>query len=151
MSNKRIDEVVELLLSIPPIMHRKMVRDVFKTALNQVEGEIAPHHLMLLRLLYESGPLNMTEIGEEIAVSKPQMTHSTDKLISLGMIERQHDVKDRRKINIKLTNKGEKTIIKLHQSMKSQMKEKLSSLDEEDLDRLAASLKTMADIFTKVQ
>ncbi|MGB3128620.1 MAG: MarR family transcriptional regulator [Dehalococcoidia bacterium] len=151
MSNKRIDEVVELLLSIPPIMHRKMVRDVFRTALAQVEKEIAPHHLMILRVLYEFGPLHMTEVGEEISISRPQMTHSTDKLISLGMVERQHDVKDRRKINIKLTNKGEKTIKKLQQFMKSQMKEKLSSLDEEDLDRLAASLKTMADTFTKIR
>jgi len=151
MPNKRIDEVVELLLNIPPIMHRKMVRDVFRTALAQVEKEIAPHHLMILRVLYEFGPLHMTEVGEEISISRPQMTHSTDKLISLGMVERQHDVKDRRKINIKLTAKGRETIKKIQQVIQSRIKEKLSSLDEDDLDRLAASLRNMADTFAKMQ
>jgi len=150
MSDDRIDKVVDLLLSVPPIIHRRIVRDIFKTALNQVEGEIAPHHLMILKVLHESGPLHMTEIGEEIAISRPQMTHSTDKLIDLGMIERQPDAKDRRKIKVSLTAKGEETIKKLHQFMKSRMQESLSSLSDNDLDRLSASLRTMVDIFMKI-
>ena len=151
MANEHLDEVVGLLISIPPTMLRKLHRDVFKTVFEQAGADMAPHHMIIMKVLQESGPLHVTEIAEELAIAKPQMTHSTDKLISLGMIERQPDKQDRRKINIKLTTKGRETIEKLQQIMRDRMKEKLSFLTDDDLERLAASLRNMADIFAKVQ
>ena len=101
-------------------------------------------------VLQEVGPLHMTEIGEDIAISKPQMTQSIDRLISLGMVKRQPDAKDRRKINIKLTATGKETLERLRQMMKSRMKAKMSFLTDDELDRLAGSLRNMADIFAKM-
>ena len=151
MSNNRLEEAAALLLRISPIMHRKIHREVFKAIYEQAGEDIAPHHLMIMRMLYEIGPFHMTGIGDEIAISKSQMTHSTDKLISLGLIERHPDDQDRRKINIQLTAKGRETLEKLQQTTKDRLKAKLECLTDDDLDRLATSLRNMAEIITKVK
>jgi DNA-binding MarR family transcriptional regulator len=151
MSRKHLSEVFELLVRVLPVMHKKMHRDIFKTAIEQAGEDIAPHHLMILKMLRENGPLSMNEIGEDIAISQPQMSHSTDKLIKLGMIERQGDTQDRRKINIRLTNKGKNYLIKIGPVMRNRMESKISMLTDRDMERLAKSLREISDIFTKLQ
>ena len=59
-----------------------------------------------MRLLKENGTLHITEIGERLQLARAQMTHLIDKLVELGMVERQADSADRRVTNIVLTDKG---------------------------------------------
>jgi DNA-binding MarR family transcriptional regulator len=132
-------------------MHRKIHREVFRAIYEQPTDDLAPHHLMIMRMLHEMGPCHLTGIGDEIAISRSQMTHSTDKLISLGLIERHPDGRDRRKIIVQLTAKGEETLGKLQQITRDRLQAKLACLTDADLDRLAASLRNMAEIITKLQ
>jgi DNA-binding MarR family transcriptional regulator len=151
MAYTSTDEVIELLVTVPQMVHRRILRNVFRTVVNKVEGGLAEHHLRILRILKEAGPLHVTEIGRKIAISKPQMTHSANKLIDLGMIEREVDEKDRRKINIRLTSKGNETIRKIKQEIRRILKAKLSTLSVSDLGKLKESLINMADIFAKIK
>ena len=48
----------------------------------------------------------MTEIGEKLFISKPNVTTLIDKLIEKGLTERLSDKQDRRIIKIKVTKKG---------------------------------------------
>lgn len=151
MSDNDFDEVFELLVRVLPVMHKKIHRDVFKATIEQVGGDMAPHHLMILKMLEESRTLGMSEIGEDIAISQPQMTHSIDKLIKLGMIKRQPDTKDRRKVNIRLTTKGEEYLKKLGPIMKNRLESKLSVLTAKEVGRMAKSLREIADIFARLR
>ena len=92
----------------------------------------------------------MSEIGEEIVISQSQMTHSTNKLIKLGMVKRHPIARDRRKIHVKLTTKGKEYLEKLDPIMRSRMESKLSVLTDKDMERLTTSLRDVADIFTKL-
>ena len=78
MENQRLDRVIESMIQIPPIMHRKLHRELFKVVLQQFGMDIAPHHLMIMKELKESGTLHSSEIGGAISIAKPQMTHSID-------------------------------------------------------------------------
>jgi DNA-binding MarR family transcriptional regulator len=152
MVNKRIDEVADLLTRIPPIIHRKLLKDVFRETLDQIGENMSPHHLMIMKVLAEQPELcHSTKIGEMTSISKPQMTHLIDKLISLGLVERHYDLEDRRKIKINLTDKGRMTLKKIDGLLKNRIKTRMSSLQESELDKLADSLRTIADIFMRVQ
>ena len=152
MVNNRIDEVADLLTSILPIIHKKLLKDVFRETLAQIGENMSPHHLMIMKVLAEQPKLcHSTQIGEMTSISKPQMTHLIDKLISLGLAERHYDLEDRRKITISLTDKGKMMIEKLDGLLKNRIKTRLSSLQEGELDKLADSLRTMADILVRVQ
>jgi DNA-binding MarR family transcriptional regulator len=151
MENQRLDRVIESMIQIPPIMHRKLHRELFKVVLQQFGMDIAPHHLMIMKELKESGTLHSSEIGGAISIAKPQMTHSIDKLIGLGMVERETDTGDRRKISIRLTQKGQDTVERLDKIMKELVSDKLSVLSDDELDKLAESFNYIAETFLKLQ
>ena len=150
MKNDRIDKLIEIIASIPPIMHRKLHRDVFKFALEQVNADFAPHHVMIMKALQESGVANSSEISEMIAIAKPQMTHSVDKLIELGLVEREHDNVDRRKINIKLTQKGHDTLDRMGAIVQQRMKARLSNLSDDELEKLTEAFQYISDKFLEL-
>ena len=151
MDSERLDKVIELLGRIPPIIHRKIRRDLFKVVFQRVGEDIAPHHLLIMKVLEEEGVLHISEIGDMAVISKSQMTHSIDKLIRLGMIERQPDAKDRRRANIRLTEKGRTTVEEVDRVSKSLMRAKLSSLGDEELKKLSDSLNYIAEVFSKME
>jgi DNA-binding MarR family transcriptional regulator len=151
VENERLKKVIEAMVRIPPIIHRKLDRELFRIALRQCGTEIGPHHLMIMKELQESGTLCTSEIGDVISVARPQMTQSIDKLIGIGMVKREHDTKDRRKINIKLTYKGRNTIERLDNIVKDLLTAKLAVLSDNELDKLAESFDCIAETFLKLQ
>ena len=151
MENKRLDRVIESMIRIPPIIHRKLHRELFKVVLQQFGTDIAPHHLMIMKELQESGTLHSSEIGDAISIAKPQMTQSIDKLIGMGMVEREPDTKDRRKISIRLTQQGRDTVDRLDKIMKDFVRERLNVLSDDELDKLAESFQYIAKTFSKLQ
>ena len=150
MKTDHIDEIHELLIHISSVLRRKTHREFFRAALKQVGEDITRQHLIVLRALFESGPVHVSEIGEELAISKSQMTHLTDKLMDLGMIERQPDRNDRRKINIVLTSKGEETLIKVQKLISENISAKFADVPDEDMETLITSFKNIHRVLEKI-
>lgn len=150
MRSNMLDKVVEDLFSVPPLIIRGIRRKLLKTAFANINGDISPLHFEIMKLLDEAGTLHVAEIGERLHIARPQMTHLIDKLVDLGIAERQTDTTDRRMINIVLTHKG-KTTIRVHDSsIKNAIRETLSSLRDEELEDLSASLRKLQGIFSKL-
>lgn len=84
-----------------------------------------------------------------MAISKAQMTHSIYRLSGLGMVERRHDMKDRRKINVRLTVKGRNTIENADAVLRKRIREKLSNIEDEELERLVHALNYLVVMFEK--
>ncbi|HEY32023.1 MAG TPA: MarR family transcriptional regulator [Dehalococcoidia bacterium] len=151
MKTEILDIIAEDLFTIPPLIGRSIRRKLLRTALAHIREDISPPHFEIMRTLDETGTLHVTEIGERLQIPKPQMTHLIDKLVSLEMVERQTDVRDRRIINIALTSKS-KTLLKKHKRiMESAIKETLSSLTDKELEELSTSLRKLRDILQKLQ
>ena len=71
--------------------------------------------------------------------------------VELDIAERQTGKEDRRMINVSLTDKG-KTIIKEHEDqIRKATMEALSSLTVGELKELSASLRTLREIFSKLE
>lgn len=151
MENERLNRAFEAMRRIPPILHRKLDRQLFKVVLQQFGTDIALHHLMIMNELKESGTLCSSEIGDAISIAKPQMTNSIDKLIGMGMVEREPDTRDRRKINIKLTQKGRDTVEQLENHTRDILSEKLSALSDDELEGLAGSFNYIAETLSKLK
>ena len=151
MDDKTLDNTLEVLMHDHPIIMRIIHRSVFKTVLEALGENISPHHLPIMRMLYEAGTLHVTGIGGELLIPKPQMTYLIDELINLEMVERHSNQVDRRKVNISLTNKGKATVEKCDGIMRNIIKTKLSSLKDEDLEELSISLRKAKDILSKLQ
>jgi DNA-binding MarR family transcriptional regulator len=147
MQNKLVDSVIENWFIVGNITRKKMLEDVFKDAYR----DVSYHHLVIMRVLCESGPLSISAIGKILETSKPQMTRWIDRMVDLGLVERRPDAVDRRVINVALTERGKRIFTKLGSAVKRSFREKLSCLSDEDLKELSASMMRLADILSKLE
>lgn len=144
------DRTIEAILHIQPIMHRKMHREVFFAALRQLGLGIGFHHIIIIATLKNFGRATSSEIGETTYISKAQMTHSTGKLILMGLIKGHPDPKDKRKTNFILTVEGHRVLDHMHEITVSLIKERLSTLPPDEVETLGRSLEKAAGIFMKL-
>jgi len=149
MDKDALEGVLQELPQIFPLMEGKILRAGLKAV--EREKGIAPHHLMILKLVRDAGPLAVSEIGGWHHIPRPQMTYLIERLVELGLVERRPDDKDRRVINVALTQKGRVTLEECMDLIKESARKRLSSLSDEDLRQLAAALKWVREIISRVE
>ena len=139
------------LLSIPSLVFRIVRRKFIMTTLADIEEDIRFPHFEIMTVLKYEGTLHVAEIGEKLQIAKAQMTHLIDKLVELDMVERNIDTTDRRTINVTLTDRG-KTFLELHENnITNAVREYISCLEDEELEALSQSLRTLRDTLLKLQ
>ncbi len=137
------------LLSIPQLIYRSTRRRITRTTLSEVDMNITPHHLEVVRLLEEEGTLHASEIGERLQIARAQMTKLIDRLASLNIVERKMDLSDRRTYNITLTAESKAILRRHHRKVVNAVQEIMSSLSDEELDHLSLSLRRLRDVLLK--
>lgn len=151
MRDDILEKTTNDLLSVPPLIFRGVRRKLLKVTLNDINKEISPLHYEILVLLHQVGTLHIAEIGERLLIARAQMTHLIDKLVALGLVERQIDSTDRRMIKIVLTAKS-RAIVEEHDSnLRRAVRETLSCLADEEFEDLSNSLERIREILSRLQ
>lgn len=57
----------------------------------------------LLAVLFASGPLSMTELGREVALSSGTLSAAVDRMEASGLVRRVADARDRRAVRVEAT------------------------------------------------
>ena len=102
-------------------------------------------------MLEDHESLSVSAIGDKQFISRPQMTHIVDKLVSLSMVERAIDEDDRRVINVVLTDTGRKIMRQCDAIIKHSIRESLAALDDKDIEEMSAALSKLAEIGFKLK
>ena len=135
-----IDSAIENLISIHPLLSKSFTRSIrSKTNLN-------PGSLYVLGVLTRHGMLSMSEIGCKLSMPKPHVTGLVDKLIAENLVERLYDPKDRRIVNVHITEKGEADFYAIKLEISQELRQKLQKLDAETLQTLSIASKQVKDI-----
>jgi DNA-binding MarR family transcriptional regulator len=151
MRSEILDRVTEELLIIQPLIFRSIRKRFVKTALSDINLDVAPLHMEIMFLLERDGKLSVSEIGEKLQIARPQLTHYLDKLVQLKMVERQDGTDDRRIIFILLTDRGKNILKKQTLHLKKAFIETLDSLTDNELVDISNSLSKLRDLFSKQQ
>ncbi|MBP1707484.1 MAG: transcriptional regulator [Chloroflexi bacterium] len=138
MKTRVLDAIVENLFYILPLIHKKLLK--IDPAKMSREISLSRLHIGILGAVYEEGTLPISEIAEKLLIRRPQMTLLIGQLVRAGMIERTTNPDDRRIANIKLTPRGESTLKNMEELLKDHMREKLSNLNERELEELSRLL-----------
>ncbi len=104
---------------------------------------------ILVTLSMNEDKMSITEIGKRLAISKPNMTTLIDKLSGDGLVKREYNKIDRRKIKILLTKKGRQLIERTRDIYTESISKRLSNLQNNDLDELASALEKVKIILLK--
>ncbi|WNH10318.1 MarR family winged helix-turn-helix transcriptional regulator [Thalassobellus suaedae] len=114
----------------------------------QINIDVEPSWHLVFKLLREENMLTMVEIAEQLGYTHPSMVVMLKKMTSKGYIMSERDALDKRKQNIKLTQKSIDLLPELEHIWNScedaiykMLKEDLSILKY--LDDIEASLKSI--------
>ena len=145
MENRIIDSILDSMAQVLPLFHRKLLR----MDLGGISGDLSRLHFGIMEILSERD-MTVTELARMTSMSKSQMTAAIDKLVKLDVLERHPDEKDRRVINIVLTEHGRILLREVRRKIKQSIRKALSSLTPEELAEMSAALKTLKEIGTKL-
>ena len=146
MDEERLNKMVDDLYLFFPLFRKKL----FKHKRNFKQKKIPHSYYHILKVLNKRGELPMSEIGRLVYISKSNMTSLIDKLVEDGLAERLPDENDRRVINIALTDKGKDLLKNWRKHANNEIKNNLSTLTDEDLEKFYESIETMKSILFKI-
>lgn len=144
MIKSNIDIISENLLSIHPLLYKSIAKPMRRNT------NVTPGGMFVMGILKRVGMLSMSDIGKHLSMPKPHVTVIVDKLIDEGYVERQNDPTDRRIINILLTEKGKEDFEAMKQAISENLKEKLSTLNEEEQLRLSVASQSVKEILLTI-
>ena len=145
MNDANIDRILENMIHIMPVFHKKLLR----MDLGGVTNNLTRLHLAIMGMLSEAS-MTMSELAKILMMTKPQMTHLVDQLVRLGIVERRPDATDRRVINLALTDNGRVLLEDMQRKVKENIRNRLASLTAEELTQMSAALETLRSVGGKL-
>jgi DNA-binding MarR family transcriptional regulator len=144
MDAEKFSCITEDIIAIKPLFYKAFGKPA------PVSVSIAPGAYYAMLQLDKDGVLTMSDLGKKLYISRPNVTVLIDKLISYGFAERLTDKEDRRFVRIRLTSKGTRFIKKNIKLFKEQIRSRLTSLSEEELNIFSTSLQQVKAILSKI-
>jgi DNA-binding MarR family transcriptional regulator len=95
--------------------------------------------------------VTMTQISHMSGLEKGSFTAVADKLIAMGLVKRERDPSDRRKIILRLTREGDEVTQKLIQNAESHLERKLSRLDDSERRELMDAFAVLSHYAEKLK
>ena len=145
MDDTTINRILGNMFQVMLVIHKK----ILKKDLNVITDNLTRLHMAVMGELSQTS-LTMSELAKTLMMTKPQLTHVVDPLVSSGIVERRPDEKDRRVINLALTAKGRVLLDEGKQKIKENIKIKLATLTPEELSEMSAALETLRRIGSKL-
>ena len=146
MRDTEIDSVIENLVAIMPIFHKRILR----MDLGGTTGDLTRLHLGIMAQL-RTRSMTASELARLSVVPRPQMTHLINQLIKSSIVERHPDSKDRRVANISLTEHGRTLLEETRQKVQETMRKELAALTQRELTEMTAALETLRRIGARLQ
>lgn len=146
MREEELNEIAEKLSDLLPLYRRKLMRPCeIKT-----KNITSPLQLFVLLIMSEKEMSNLTDLSDEMNMSKQQMTPIINKLQANGFVQREQDQFDRRSVNLRLTSVGVDFLKASYKDMNRSMKLRIGGLDKNDLYSLRDALENLFRIIHKI-
>jgi DNA-binding MarR family transcriptional regulator len=140
MTEINIDIVVENLIHLQPLLYKNLLKPT------RTKIPLPPGAIFVMWAIKRNGILSMSDIGRNLSMPKPHVTGLVDKLIAEELVERVNDPNDRRIVNVQMTEKGIQSLLEIKQDMSEDLRQKLSTLDEEKIQILSIATRQVKDI-----
>lgn len=97
-------------------------------------GKISFPQFFLMAYLSSEDYLTMSDIAKKMGHSTAAATGLVDRLEKLSYVERVHAAEDRRKIMVRITNKGTDLVAQMRKEIASSLADTMAEMDEEEAD-----------------
>jgi DNA-binding MarR family transcriptional regulator len=131
--------------------------DQFRTIMRQLRStsnedwtslSLTRAQLRILAQLRQDGPAAVSQLAAQLGVTLPSITATVDRLVQAGLVTREDDPNDRRRVINKLTSPGTALIERLQEGKRARLIAALEHLSVEDLGVLAQGLTALEKAMT---
>jgi len=112
--------------------------------------EVPPSQIRVLFFLKGHGENTMSTLAHHLHISRPNLTPLIDKLLEDGYVDRNANSKDRRILLISLSEKGWKFMDEINKMVIENFKERIKSLNDEEIFVLNESAKHFLEVMKKI-
>lgn len=113
------------------------------------KGNITLPQLLILNYLNKKEEGKMTDLAKFMGVTTAAMTGITDRLVRGNYVVRNHDTKDRRVINIKLTSKGVNLVKRINQQRREMVIKIFGKISQPERENYLNILMRIRDILIR--
>jgi DNA-binding MarR family transcriptional regulator len=114
-------------------------------AMREHDIELSPHQRRLLSMI-ESRPRTLSEIADIQGVTRATATTLVTTLEARGWVARNHDVQDRRRVLVTVTDSGSAALSKAQEVVNEAMLRALDPLDDAQVARLLSGLEVVGEL-----
>jgi DNA-binding MarR family transcriptional regulator len=107
-------------------------------------GSISFPQFFLLAYLASEDYLTMSDIAKKMGHSTAAATGLVDRIEKLNYVERVHAAEDRRKIMVRITQKGTELVARMRREIASNLADVMSEMDEEESDTVDHANRALA-------
>jgi len=86
----------------------------------------------------------MSDIAKKMGHSTAAATGLVDRLEKLSYVERVHAAEDRRKIMVRITQKGTELVARMRREIATNLSDVMSEMDEEEADTVSHANRAIA-------
>lgn len=104
-----------------------------------------------LDALWRLGSLTMGELAAELALEISTMTRIVDRLVDVGLADRQEDLADRRVRRVGITPKGEKLAARIHDELVAEYEQVLREVPAEHRESVIQAIRRLLSAFQERQ
>ncbi|MDM5154012.1 MarR family transcriptional regulator [Bacillus sp. DX1.1] len=138
MSQNR-EQLMEDLSTHVFAMFRSVRNDIGKI----FGGYIPWNEFLVLRILSRNEKEMVSRVANQLHVSNSHITAVTEKLIKKGFVTRSRSTSDRRVVYLEITEQGKELVAKMEVAKKQYLKEKFSTLSEEEMQIMVSIYKKL--------
>ena len=117
-------------------------RGELPTALRQA-GRLGDRHISALISLAVAGPATVSELAERMDMSIAHASLVVSELAGAGLVERDHDERDRRRIIVSLSAAARPAVAEMRNRHAAPLGRFLTELDDDEADRFIDQLTTL--------
>ena len=145
MSQEKMVNFEDKLAKIIPTIIREVVKRQ-KTIF--AHEKLSLTHVVILELLLEKTRCSMSELTRGLDLTMSAVTGVVDKMVSLGLVKREHSKDDRRIVEVFLTSKGEQSAKEVTNVRKKAIKSMYSVLTDKEK---ALYLSLLGKVYSKLR
>ena len=135
---------IAILETIPPAM--RAIREQMRSGR---AASLSVAQFRLLLFVRRHPGTSLSPLAEHLGTTLPAASQLVERLVRAGLVTRAQHPEERRRVELRLTDAGDATLAECDARTRSWLCERLSGLDETELDRLGAALRELRTLLSK--
>jgi DNA-binding MarR family transcriptional regulator len=140
-------ELARMILETFPYIMRKLMHGVHRKV---KDSNLNKSQYQTLFLVHYHKERTMGKISSHMNMEKGSFTGVVDSLIEQGLVKRDRDPQDRRRVNLEITEDGLEIIRKVEELLYSELDKKLEALTQEERGRFLHAVRDLHVLVEKL-